>query len=71
MKPKQIFVTQHDVYTMLGLSRTGLSKLRARDPLFPLPIKDGTCRQSSVYFVADEIQAWIDNRIASRTGDAA
>ena len=53
----------------LDLTRSGLDKLRKKDPTFPKPIKDSEARQAAVYYVVEEIEAWIGRRIAAR--DAA
>jgi prophage regulatory protein len=53
----------------LDLSRSGLDKLRKKDPTFPRPLKDGTTRQTAAYFVVSEIQSWLQSKIEAR--DAA
>nr|WP_019364631.1 AlpA family phage regulatory protein [Pseudomonas luteola] len=53
----------------LDLSRSGLDKLRKKDPSFPKPIKDGESRQAAAYYVVAEIEAWLRSKIAAR--DAA
>lgn len=58
----------------LGLSRSGLDKLRSRDPSFPKPIKCSDTRQSAAYFVVAEIEAWVQRKVAERDavkGEAA
>lgn len=60
---------QSVVCNLLSVSRSGLVKLRKRDPSFPKPIKDGPCRQAAVYFVLAEVEAWLATRMAAR--DAA
>lgn len=48
-----------DLCHMLCLSRSGLNKLRAKDPsLAATVLKQGTCRQSTVYFDAEAFHAW-------------
>ena len=46
-----------DLCQLLGLSRSGLTNLR-KDPTFPPAMKQGTCRQSTVYFDAEAFHAW-------------
>lgn len=62
----QILIKQTAVYTLLAISRSGLAKLRKRDPSFPLPVKDGTSRQAAVYYVRAEVEAWLANKLAKR-----
>ncbi len=51
----------------LRRSRSGLDKLRAKDPTFPKPLKDGTGRQARVYFVRAEVDAWLRAKLEART----
>jgi prophage regulatory protein len=51
---------------MLDISRSGLAKLIKRDPTFPKPIKDGASRQAAVYFIREEVEAWLASRMAER-----
>ncbi|CEG51836.1 putative transcriptional regulator [Stutzerimonas xanthomarina] len=53
----------------LDLSRSGLDKLRKKDPTFPKPIKDGDTRQAAAFYVVAEVNAWLASKIESR--DAA
>lgn len=53
----------------LGLSPSGLDKLRSRDASFPKPIKCSESRQSAAYFVVAEVEAWLQKKVAER--DAA
>lgn len=48
-------------------SRSGLDKLRAKDPNFPKPWKDGTDRQARVYFVRAEVEAWLRAKLEARS----
>lgn len=50
----------------LDLSRSGLDKLRKKDPTFPKPIKDGNTRQSAAYYVVAEVEAWLRTKIEAR-----
>ncbi len=58
--------------TALYMKRTpsGLDKLCARDPSFPKPLKDGDNRRSRVYFVRQEVEAYLAGKLAAR-GEAA
>lgn len=50
----------------LDVTRSGLAKLRAKDPSFPKPIKDGDSRQAAAYYVVTEIDTWLRSKIAAR-----
>lgn len=60
-------IRQNDVCRLLAVSRSGLDKLRKRDPSFPVPIKHGDTRQAAAYYVLSEVEGWIAARMASRT----
>lgn len=64
-------IKQPAVCNLLALSRSGLDKLRKRDPSFPLAIKNGDSRQAAVYYVLAEVEAWINAKMAARNGEAA
>jgi prophage regulatory protein len=53
----------------LDLSRSGLDKLRKKDPSFPRPLKDGDARQAAAFYVVAEVQSWLQSKIEAR--DAA
>lgn len=59
-------IKQSAVFAMLSLSRSGLAKLRKRDPSFPKPIKQGSARQAAVYYVRAEVEAWLAAQMALR-----
>jgi prophage regulatory protein len=61
-------IRQTTLCELLDLSRSGLDKLRKKDPTFPKPIKDGESRQAAAYYVVAEIEGWIAGRIAMREG---
>lgn len=61
-------LTMADLALMLRRTRSGVDKLRARDPEFPKPLKDGTDRRSRVYFVRAEVEAYLQARLESRQG---
>lgn len=50
----------------LDLSRSGLDKLRKKDPTFPRPLKDGESRQAAAYYVVSEVNAWLEKKIQGR-----
>lgn len=50
----------------LDVTRSGLAKLRVKDPSFPKPIKDGDSRQAAAYYVVAEVEAWLQSKIAAR-----
>lgn len=68
-------LTFSEVCSLLRKSRSGIYKLMAADPSFPLPIKDGAARSARAFFVASEIAAYQDAKLAGRaachTGEAA
>ena len=59
-------IRQSSLCDLLDLSRSGLDKLRKKDPTFPKPLKDGESRQAAAYYVMAEIEAWIQLRVAAR-----
>lgn len=62
-------IRQTALCTWLDVTRSGLAKLRAKDPTFPRPLKDGVSRQAAAYFVVAEVEAWLQSKIQAR--DAA
>lgn len=67
--PSKALIRQTALCTWLDLSRSGLDKLRKKDPTFPKPIKDGETRQAAAFYVMAEVEAWLRTKIAER--DAA
>lgn len=59
-------LTMAEVAARLRRTRSGVDKLRARDPQFPKPLKDGGKRGSRIYFVRQEIEAYLSERLALR-----
>jgi prophage regulatory protein len=55
-----------EVSAMLRRTRSGVDKLRARDPSFPKPLKDGADRRSRIYFVRSEVEAYLSARLEAR-----
>ncbi len=62
-------IAQPEVCKAIGQTRSGLEKLRKKDPTFPRPVKFGDTRQSACFYVIDEVNAWLASKIAAR--DAA
>lgn len=58
--------TMADVERVMRRTRSAIDKLRARDPQFPKPLKEGEKRGSRIYFVRQEIEAYLSARLASR-----
>jgi prophage regulatory protein len=67
--PNKALIRQPKLCEWLDLTRSGLDKLRKKDPTFPKPIKDGESRQAAAYYVVAEVDAWLRARIKAR--DAA
>ena len=67
--PNKALIRQLALCDWLDLSRSGLDKLRKKDPTFPKPIKDGCTRQAATYYVVAEVEAWLRAKIDAR--DAA
>lgn len=58
--------TMAEVAQVMRRTRSGVDKLRARDPLFPKPLKEGEKRGSRIFFVRQEIEAYLAARLAAR-----
>ncbi|GAB3462833.1 helix-turn-helix transcriptional regulator [Azotobacter salinestris] len=58
--------TMAEVAHFMRRTRSGVDKLRARDPNFPKPLKDGDNRRSRIYFVRSEIEAYLSARLEAR-----
>lgn len=59
-------IRQTSLCDLLDMSRSGLAKLKAKDPTFPKPIKDGDSRQAAAYYVVAEIHEWMQSKIKAR-----
>lgn len=59
-------MTMAEVAARMRRTRSGVDKLRVRDPLFPKPLKEGEKRGSRIFFVRQEIEAYIAARLAAR-----
>ncbi len=62
----QALIPQPSLCRKLGVTRSGLEKLKKKDPTFPRPIKFGETRQSAAYYVAAEVEAWLRAKIEAR-----
>lgn len=62
-------IRQRALCEWLDLSRSGLGKLRKKDPTFPEPIKTGASKQAATFFVVAEVEVWLQSQIEAR--DAA
>lgn len=62
--------TKAETASYMKRTPSGLDKLCARDPNFPKPLKDGGNRRSRVYFVRQEVEAYLAGKLAAR-GEAA
>lgn len=67
--PSKALIRQTALCSWLDLSRSGLDKLRKKDPAFPKPIKDGESRQAAAFYVVAEVETWLQSKIQAR--DAA
>lgn len=59
-------ITMSEVCKIMRRTRSGVDKLRARDPQFPKPWKDGDNSRSRVYFSRQLIQQYMARRLAAR-----
>lgn len=69
--PSKGLIRQPALCQWLDVTRSGLAKLKAKDPTFPKPIKDGGTRQAAAYYVVAEVENWLQSKIAARDKDAA
>jgi prophage regulatory protein len=65
----QALITQPDVYKAIGQTRSGLDKLRKKDPTFPKPIKFSDSRQAAAYYVIAELNTWLSAKIKARDAE--
>lgn len=68
-KIDQALIPQTEVCKAIGQTRSGLDKLRKKDPTFPKPIKFGASRQAAVYYVIAELNAWLAAKIKERDAE--
>lgn len=64
--PGKALIRQPALCAWLDLSRSGLDKLKKKDPTFPKPIKDGDTRQAAAFYVVAEVDAWLRAKIEAR-----
>ncbi|MBN3968231.1 transcriptional regulator [Pseudomonas gregormendelii] len=64
--PSKALIRQTALCDWLDLSRSGLDKLRKKDPTFPRPLKDSDTRQAAAFYVVSEIQSWLQAKIEAR-----
>lgn len=67
---RPLLVRQPHACRLLGITRSGLERLRKKDPSFPRPIKDGDTRQAACFYVAAEIEEWVERKKAERGATA-
>lgn len=65
-KANKALIRQTALCDWLDISRSGLDKLRRKDPSFPRPLKAGLSRQSAAFYVVAEIEAWLKGKIQER-----
>lgn len=65
----QALIPQTEVCKVIGQTRSGLDKLRKKDPTFPRPIKFGDSRQAAAYYVIAELNAWLAAKIRARDAE--
>lgn len=63
---QKTLISQSSLIDSFDLSRSGLDKLRKKDPSFPRPIRDGHHRQAKSFYVVAEVEAWIRAQIEKR-----
>ena len=63
-------MTKAEVAAELRRNQSSVDRLRLQDASFPRPLKEGTARQSRIYFVRAEFMEWLSRRLESR-GEAA
>lgn len=69
--PSQALIPQPALCGWIGQTRSGLDKLKKKDPSFPKPIKFSDTRQAAAYYVVTEVEAWLAAQIAKRDQGAA
>lgn len=62
----QALIPQSEVCKAIGQTRSGLSKLRKKDPSFPKPIKFSPNRQAAAYYVVSELNEWLAAKVQAR-----
>ena len=62
----QALIPQPALCVQIGQTRSGLDKLKKKDPTFPKPIKFSNARQAAAYYVVAEVEAWLQSKISAR-----
>ena len=70
MQTTKALMSQPALCELLDRSRSGLAKLRKKDPTFPKPIKDGNSRQSCAFYFVEEVENWLQSKKEARDGGA-
>lgn len=65
----QALISQTEVCKVIGQTRSGLDKLRKKDPTFPKPIKFSNSRQATAYYVIAELNSWLAAKIKARDAE--
>lgn len=60
-------MTKAEVAAELRRDLSTVDRLRSQDASFPKPLKEGTARQSRIYFVRAEFMSWLNRRLESRS----
>ncbi len=63
---ERVLIKMSDVCTLLSVTRNTVHVYGKRFPDFPKPVKTGETRQSAVFYVKSEVQAWIKSRMDQR-----
>jgi prophage regulatory protein len=61
-----VLITMSELTALLHRTRSGVDKLRQRDPNFPKPLKDGIDRRSRIYFVRKEVDDYLQAKLNAR-----
>lgn len=62
----QKLITKPNLCRAMDMTRSGIDKLGKNDPIFPKPIKFGESRQAACYYVVEEVEAWLQSKMAQR-----
>ena len=66
--PSLDLMTMAELADKMARTRSGVDKLRARDPKFPRPLKEGDNRRGRIYFVRQEVESYLADRLQARGG---
>lgn len=59
-------IRQSELIKSLSLSSSGFHRLKKIDPEFPKPIKFGSSRYASAFYVMSEIEQWLLAKMEAR-----